>query len=224
MHTQLAVSDPNGPATIIVTDMDDNRLNHVREALGPVAKANGNVFELLNPKIFASPEAFDAELAKYAPKGFDDIVMLVPVPALVTANAKYLAEDGLMNIFAGIPAGKEAALSVADIAGKGCRFIGSSGSRLEDLRHTCNMVGAGKLNPASALAAVGGMKDLKKGLDAVANARFPGKTVIFPNCEDMPLTPVSEIASLAEGLDKTLDKDGLVTLETEKLLFEKYSK
>ena len=224
MHTQLAVSDPNGPATIIVTDMDDNRLNHVREALGPVAKANGKVFELLNPKNFASPEAFDAELAKYAPKGFDDIVMLVPVPALVTANAKYLAEDGLMNIFAGIPAGKEAALSVADIAGKGCRFIGSSGSRLEDLRHTCNMVGAGKLNPASALAAVGGMKDLKKGLDAVANARFPGKTVIFPNCEDMPLTPVSEIASLAEGIDKTLDKDGLVTLETEKLLFEKYSK
>ena len=48
--------------------------------------------------------------------------------------------------------------------------------------------------------------------------------MIFPNCEDMPLTPVSEIASLAEGLDKTLDKDGLVTLETEKLLFEKYSK
>ena len=64
----------------------------------------------------------------------------------------------------------------------------------------------------------------RSGLDAVANARFPGKTVIFPNCEDMPLTPVSEIASLADGLDKTLDKDGLVTLETEKLLFAKYSK
>ena len=40
----------------------------------------------------------------------------------------------------------------------------------------------------------------------------------------MPLTPVSEIASLADGLAKTLDKDGLVTLETEKLLLEKYSK
>ena len=224
MHTQLAVSDPNGPSTVIVSDMDDNRLAHVREALEPIAKANGKTFELLNPKNFASPEAFDAELRKYAPNGFDDIVMLVPVPALVTANAKFLAADGLMNIFAGIPAGKEAELSVAAIAEKGCRFIGSSGSRTEDLRHTCNMVGAGKLNPASALAAIGGMKDLKKGLDAVANARFPGKTVIFPNCEDMPLTPVSEIASLAEGLEKTLDKDGLVTLETEKLLMQKYSK
>lgn len=224
MHTQLAVSDPNGPAKVVVTDMDDNRLAHVRAALEPIAKANGKEFQLLNPKNFASPEAFDAELRKIAPNGFDDIVMLVPVPALVTANAKFLAKDGLMNIFAGIPAGKEAALSVGAIAENGCRFIGSSGSRIEDLRHTCNMVGAGKLNPASALAAIGGMKDLKKGLDAVANARFPGKTVIFPNCEDMPLTAVSDIASLADGLDKTLDKDGLVTLETEKLLFEKYSK
>ena len=222
MHTQLALSSKNGPSKVLVTDMDNTRIEHVREALGELAKENGIEFELLNPANFASPAEFDNAVKAFAPNGFDDIVQLVPVPALVEGNAKHLAEDGLMNIFAGIPAGKEAAISVEGIADKGFRFIGSSGSKTEDLRHTINMVKDGKLNPVSALAAIGGMMDLKKGLDAVANAKFPGKTVIFPNCVNMPLTPVSDMASLAEGLEKTLDKDGAYTLETEKVLFDKY--
>ena len=98
------------------------------------------------------------------------------------------------------------------------------GTFFQQLYNTADASIVGKGVGKAALAAVGGMKALKQGLDAVANAKFPGKTVIFPNCEDMPLTPVSDIASLADGLAETLDKDGLVTLETEKLLFEKYSK
>jgi threonine dehydrogenase-like Zn-dependent dehydrogenase len=204
--------------------MDNTRLAHVKEALGDLAKENGIEFELLNPADFADGAAFDAKLKEFAPEGFDDIVMLVPVPALVTNYAKFLAKDGLMNIFAGIPAGKEGTLSTAGIAANGFRFIGSSGSKTEDLRHTIKMVEEGKLNPVSALAAIGGMKDLKKGLDAVANAKFPGKTVIFPNCEEMPLTSVADMASLAEGLEKTLDANGAYTLETEKMLLAKFQK
>ena len=224
MHTQLALSSKEGPRKVLVTDMDNTRLAHVKEALGDLAKENGIEFELLNPADFADGEAFDAKLKEFAPEGFDDIVMLVPVPALVTNYAKFLAKDGLMNIFAGIPAGKEGTLSTAGIAANGFRFIGSSGSKTEDLRHTIKMVEEGKLNPVSALAAIGGMKDLKKGLDAVANARFPGKTVIFPNCEEMPLTSVADMASLAEGLEKTLDANGAYTLETEKMLLAKFQK
>ena len=224
MHTQLALSGENGPAKVLVTDMDKTRIEHVREQLGPIAKKTRRDVRTSEPGGFRCPHrpAFDQAVRDFAPNGFDDIVMLVPVPALVSSYSKFLAEDGLMNIFAGIPAGKEGALPTAGIAEKGFRFIGSSGSKTEDLRHTIRLVEEGKLNPVSALAAIGGMKVLKQGLDAVANAKFPGKTVIFPNCEDMPLTAVDAISTLAEGLDKTLAKDGTYTLETEKVLFEKY--
>ncbi len=222
MHTQLAVADENGPARVLVTDMDNARIAHVKELLGPIAEKRGVEFKLMNPADFASPAEFDAAVTAFAPEGFDDIIMLVPVPALVSGSAKHLGKDGLMNIFAGIPAGKEAELPTAGIASQGFRFIGSSGSRTEDLRHTIRLVEAGKLNPVSALAAIGGMKVLKEGLEAVAGAKFPGKTVIFPNCPDMPLTAVDQIASLVPGLEKTFAADGTYTTATEEELLKKF--
>ncbi len=224
MHTQLAVDSEDGPARILVTDMDKTRIAHVKEQLGPIAEKRGIEFKLMNPADFASPQEFDDAVTAFAPEGFDDIIMLVPVPALVSGSAKHLGKDGLMNIFAGIPAGKEAELPTAGIAANGFRFIGSSGSRTEDLRHTIRLVEAGTLNPVSALAAIGGMKVLKEGLEAVANAKFPGKTVIFPNCPDMPLTAVDKMPMLVPGLEKTFAADGTYTTATEAELLRKFEK
>ena len=224
MHTQLAVSGKEGPRKVLVTDMDKVRIAHVRDFLGPIARENGVELAFLNPADFAAPADFDKAVKAFAPEGFDDIVMLVPVAPLVSAYSKFLGKDGLMNIFAGIPAGKEANLCTCAIAKGGARFIGSSGSKTQDLRNTIKFVQEGLLKPVSALAAIGGMNVLKRGLEAVASAKFPGKTVIFPNCPDMPLTGVSDIASLVPGLEKTFDADGNYSVETEKALLAKYGK
>jgi len=225
MHTQLAVESPEGPSRILMTDMDDTRLKHVCELLADKIKERKIEFKTLNPKSFPSPAAFEAEVAKFAEKseGFDDIVMLVPVIPVVNSSAPFLKKHGLMNIFAGIPAGKEGLLNVRKIAREGARYIGSSGSLTAHLRHTLKLVEEKKLNPATALAAIGGMQDLKKGLEAVADAKFPGKTVIFPHCE-FPVTPIEKISDLSPELAATLSKDGSYTVETEKLLFEKFGK
>ncbi len=223
MHTQLAVECEDGPARILVSDMDNARIENVKALLSDTIIKRGIEFKSMNPSEFSSPEEFGKAVAEFAPEGFDDIVMLVPVIPVLNGSAKFLKKDGLMNIFAGIPAGKEGEISIKAIANSGARFIGSSGSLTEHLRQTLAAVEAGELNPATALAAVGGMNALKKGLDAVVNATFPGKTVIFPNCEDMPLTPIGEIASMAEGLGKTLDANGFYTKETEDKLFKVFS-
>jgi hypothetical protein len=144
------------------------------------------------------------------------------VPVL-NGSAKMLGKDGLMNIFAGIPAGKEGEMNVRAIANNGVRYIGSSGSKTAHLRYTLERAESGNLQPVTALAAVGGMKSLKEGLQAVIDAKFPGKTVIFPNCPDMSLTPVGRISDLADGIEATLDSNGFYTLDTEKELFKKYS-
>ena len=226
MHTQLAVTSEDGPSKILVSDLDNSRLENVTNLLKDDIEKRGIEFKTLNPGDFASPEEFYAEVRNFCgEEGFDDIVMLVPVIPVLNDAAPFLKEDGLMNIFAGIPAGKEGVLNIKGIVEKGMRYIGSSGSLTSHLRHTLGMVESGKLEPSTALAAIGGMKDLKKGLEAVANAKFPGKTVIFPNCEDMPLTPISDISSLDDSIANILNKDNVAyNLEVENILFDKFGK
>lgn len=222
MHTQMAVEAENGPSRILVSDMDDARIENVRRLLSETIEKRGIEFKAVNPgKI--SPEEFKAVLKEFAPEGFDDVVMLVPVVPVLNGSAENLGKDGLMNIFAGIPAGKEGELNVRAIASGGVRYIGSSGSKTAHLRHTLQLAESGKLQPVTALAAVGGMKSLKEGLQAVIDAKYPGKTVIFPNCPDMPLTAIEDISELADGIEDSLDKNGFYTLKTEETLLEKYS-
>ncbi|MDD5698898.1 MAG: alcohol dehydrogenase catalytic domain-containing protein [Victivallaceae bacterium] len=222
MHTQMAAEAPDGPSRILVSDMDDARLVNVRKLLADTVARRGIEFKTVNPgKI--TPAEFDRILDNFAPGGFDDVIMLVPAVPVLNASAKKLSRGGLMNIFAGIPAGKEGELNVRAIAAGGVRYIGSSGSRTAHLRHTLELAESGALRPVTALAAIGGMKALKQGLQAVIDAKYPGKTVIFPNCPDLPLTPVNKLSGLAEGIEATLDENGFYTLATEKRLFEKYS-
>lgn len=222
MHTQLAVEDENGPDRILVSDLDPVRIESMVELLRPRIEAKGIEFKTLNPRDFNTQEEFNGAVREFAPAGFDDIVMLVPVPEVVTAASRFLARDGLMNIFAGIPAGKEARLSARDIAVNGCRYIGSSGSRTHHLRHTLQLAESGRLNPATALAAVGGMKALWEGINGVAEARFPGKTVIFPHCPDMPLVPLDKIGAMGEEIAGTLSPEGYYTLETERAIMHEF--
>jgi len=225
MHTQLAVENENGPTRILVSDLDDERIENVETLLAESIAKRKIEFKTLNPKNFESPEAFNNAVAEFAPDGFDDIVMLVPVPAILEDAAKLLGEDGLMNIFAGIPAGKTASLDISGIAEKGHRFIGSSGSLTEQLKYTLKLVESGKINPVYALAAVGGMMDLKKGLEGVANARFPGKTVIFPQLLDMPLTTMEDLGKLHPEIAEALDKNnGLYSMEVENAINKVFSK
>lgn len=221
MHTQLAVENPNGPKRILVSDMDSARIANVERQLGDAIRWRGVEFKAVNPSEL-SPEEFDRVLREFAPEGFDDIIMLVPVVPVLCHAAGYLGEDGLMNIFAGIPAGKEGVLSIDGIVNHGHRYIGSSGSRTEHLRHTLLLAEQGKLKPVTALAAIGGMNELKHGLQAVIDAKFPGKTVILPNCPDMPLVPISELASLSPGIAATLDCSGHYSVATEAELNARY--
>ncbi len=214
MHTQLAVENPDGPSRILVTDMDSARIANVERLLADAIAARKIEFKAVNPSKM-SKEEFDALLRDFAPDGFDDIIMLVPVVPVLAHAAKYLGKDGLMNIFAGIPAGVEGSLSIQGMVESSHRYIGSSGSRTEHLRHTLELAGEGTLNPVTALAAIGGMKTLKHGLEAVIEAKFPGKAVIFPNAPDMPLTRVADLESLGGNVKSTLDRDGYYTMATE---------
>jgi threonine dehydrogenase-like Zn-dependent dehydrogenase len=193
MHVQRAVQHRQPPRRIVATDVDGVRLQSVADRFGKVAEERGIELITLNPKEMGE-EKFLHELRRLGEgRGFDDIVSLVPVAAVIEQAADYLAEGGWFNIFAGVARGTMAHLDVNPIVRGRARFLGSSGSSLADMRATLARVESDELSTNASLAAIGGMEAAAEGLRAVKEGWFPGKTLIFPHIHGLPLTPLSEL-------------------------------
>lgn len=207
MHVQRAVQSPNPPKRIVATDIDAERLQSVADRFGTDAATRGVDLVILNPKTM-EPANFDAELSRLSDnRGFDDIVSLVPVAALIEHAADFLADGGWFNIFAGVARGTMANLDVNSIVRRRVRHLGSSGSSIADMRQTLEQVESRELSTNASLAAIGGMRAAREGIAAVKEGRFPGKTLIFPHIPDLPLTPLAELKNLYPSVHAKL-KDG----------------
>jgi hypothetical protein len=103
-----------------------------------------------------------------------------------------------------------------DIVRRGVRFTGTSGSSIEDLAHMRDLIESKTLATNKSVSAVAGLEGVDEGLRAVADGRFPGKVVIFPNLsKPLPLTPLPELkqrlpsvyAKLGEGESWTVEAE-----------------
>ena len=193
MHVQRAVELESGPSKVLATDIDTERLNSVKERFTPIAARRGVELRAANPNEM-SREDFDRLLREFtAGKGFDDIVALAPVPALIEESAPHLADRGLMNIFAGVPIGTIVSLDLTGVYTRRIRLVGSSGSKLGDLKDTLDAAESGQLSTNTSVAAIGGIEASWDGMLAAKEGRFPGKIVIYPQIRGLGLTAVSDL-------------------------------
>ena len=192
MHVQRAIERPDGPRTILATDVDDDRLAALEAKFGDSARERGKRLIVLNPTR-SEPDDFADALRHAAPESFSDIVVLAPLPALIEQAQNHLARGGTLNIFAGLARGTTAELDLSSVYLHKVRWVGSSGSKISDLEYTLRMTESGKLSPNLSVAAIGDMRSVRDGLQAVKAGEFPGKVVIFPHIEGLPLTPLSEL-------------------------------
>lgn len=221
MHVQRAVEMSNGPALIVATDLDRGRLDHIVERFGPMAKSKGIQLETVSPGEFSSPEGMDQKLRALAPKGFSDIAIMAPVAKVVAANMAYAADNCFVNVFAGVGIGSFADFQLGDLC-RGIKLIGSSGSRIADMKKVLEKVESSELNTNLSVAAIGGLNAAKDGLLAVKEARFPGKTVLYTQVHDLPLTPLEEVPVKFPDLKDKLGPQGEWTKAAEEALLEKY--
>jgi threonine dehydrogenase-like Zn-dependent dehydrogenase len=221
MHVQLAIEQSDGPSVIVASDIDDERLATIPARFGAAAKAKGKELICLNPKAMGD-EAFDAKLREIAPEGFDDVVVLVPAPVLVAQGADYVARDGWLNIFAGVARGTMADLDVTRVCTDNVRYTGTSGSSIDDLRHTLHLAETGELSPNRSVAAIGGIEAAHEGLEGVKGARFTGKVVIYPQIKGLPLTTLEELADRLPEVAAKLSPEGAWTREAERALIERF--
>jgi threonine dehydrogenase-like Zn-dependent dehydrogenase len=202
MHVQRALSLPVPPKRIVGTDRQAGRLVALKERFGPIAESLGVELLLFNIRTDGMPD-----LNALAPNGFDDIVVMVPYIDAIEHSFPFLAQDGVLNVFAGVARGTTATLDMNDIVTKNVRIVGTTGSTIADMRTTRDKMEQGNLDTGASLAAIGGLNAFRDGLEAVQGGKFPGKTVIFPQIEDLPLTPLSELANVRPNVAAKL-KDG----------------
>ncbi|MCL6518350.1 MAG: alcohol dehydrogenase catalytic domain-containing protein [Armatimonadetes bacterium] len=222
MHVQRAVEMKNCPSKILATDIDTTRLNSVKDRVAAAAAAKGIEFLAVNPND-SDKELFDKLLWEFTcGRGFDDIIVLAPVVSLIEEAIQYLAEEGLMNIFAGFPVGTIANIDLTGVYEKKLRLVGSSGSRIRDMLDTLSEAESGSLATDKSVAAIGGIEASWDGMLATKEGRFPGKIIIYPQIRGLGLTAVTDLkdklpnvyAKLTDGMfwNREAEKELLRTM------------
>ena len=191
------------------SDVDDNRLAILTKIAAPLAEKNGVEYKSYNPTKEEAPETFDYT------------ALMAPIPALVAASVHGAAKQGLINIFAGIPATVTGEIDLDAYIEKQLYFIGTSGSTLEDMKRMLAKVESGRLDTNVSVAAISGLEGATDGIRAVENRSIAGKIIVYPACKALGLVTLEEMNEKMPEVAQCLN-DGLWTRQAEKKLLEIY--
>lgn len=217
MHVQHAIETANPPGMIVCSDVSDERLKDLDDSYSAEAREKGIKWLCVNP---TKKEAYEKEMAQFKDASFDDIIMLAPIPAVISDAARWLGKEGVMNIFAGVARGTTAQLDLNDTIFKDIRVIGHSASSIDDMVTMLNEVESGQLSTNRSVAAVGSLEAVKDGLQALMDATFPGKVVIFPTIKPLPLTSLQGLKDILPEVYGKLKNGHEWTKEAEQAFFE----
>ena len=223
MHVQRAIELPNGPRLVIATEVNDNRLEAIKERFAPLAKKNNVDLLVFNPAN-SKDSLYDFVMQATDGLGADDVVVSVPVAALMAEAATVLNENGMLVFFAGVPNGTMAPLDLSPVYLANAQFTGTSGLTLDDQRLVMQRSLDGSLSPSRSVAAIGGMNAAQQGVEAMMDGRYPGKIVIFPQIPDLPLLGLDELADKLPDIAAKLGEGDVWSEEAEKALIETYWK
>lgn len=167
--------------TVYAGDLDEQRLAKLTRLAQPFAEKNQVGYV---PYVAGRNQPGEA---------FDYVVLMAPVPKLVELAVIEAAPKGIVNIFAGIPASVTSPIDLDAYIEKGLYFVGTSGSTMDDMRVVLQKVESGQLDTNMSIAAVCGINHAAEGIRAVENQLLPGKIIVYPECKDLPLTPLEEL-------------------------------
>ncbi len=221
MHIKLAMEQEDAAKTIIATDIDDQRVETLKDKFESLAQEKGIAFHILNPNNFADPSQFRSRVLELNDGGlFEYVVCLAAIPPVIEDAASYLGDRAVLNIFAGVSKGTIVKLDVKEVATKSVRFIGSSGSSLDDMEFTLRKLERGELDTNSSVAGIAGMNDVWKGIDSVRTGSFAGKITIYPHIRDLDLVTLKELKQRFPNITPLLAKGGGWTREAEEAFLE----
>ena len=180
------------PSMVVVTDIDKARLERAASIFS-AEKAEKDGIKL----IFAATSDKDELMKISGGKGFDDVFVYAPVPAVVELGDAILGFDGCLNFFAG-PLDKKfsANFNFYNVHYAQHHVAGTSGSTPEDMRDIVNLIGENRLDPSVMITHIGG---IDAAIDTTVNLpNIPGgKKLIYTHIE-LPLTALTDFEKLGE--------------------------
>ena len=182
------------PGLLVVTDIDQARLDRAA-SIYTVEEAAKNGVKLVycNTK----ENAVETLMGLTDGKGYDDVMVFAPVPAVFEQGDAILAFDGCLNFFAGPTNPKLSAMfNIYEVHYGAHHVVGTSGGNTADMIESLEMIAAGKLNPAGMVTHVGGLDAV---IDTTLNLpKIPGgKKLIYPGIS-MELTAIDDFAKKGE--------------------------
>jgi L-sorbose 1-phosphate reductase len=218
-----ALHGGRAPSLMVVTDIDDARLNRAK-ALYPAADAEANGVRLIyaNTATLADPQRHLFELADG--DGFDDVFVFAPVKPVVECGDQILGRDGCLNFFAG-PTNPafSAELNFYNVHYGSTHLVGTSGGNTDDMIEALDLMARKRIDPAVMITHVGGLDCV---IETTKNLpKIPGaKKLIYTGIE-MPLTAISDFAEkgnrqpvFAKLAEITSRHNGLWSVEAEDYL------
>lgn len=213
------------PSLLVVTDIDDERLNRAAAIFNEkVTQEAGVTVKFVNTKNVEDPVGHLLSLSDGT--GYDDVYVYAPVEAVVEQADKILARDGCLNFFAGpVNPAFSAELNFYNVHYTSTHIVGTSGGNTDDMLESLKMTEQKLINPAVMVTHIGGINSV---IDATLNLpNIPGGKKLIYNCIDMELTALEEFAEkgkdnvhfarLAEIIAR---HNGLWSVEAEKYLLE----
>ena len=179
--------------TVVGTDVDDARLEALRRKAEPYSDRNGVPLRLVN----TARERLDGR--------FSYQVVLVPSGALVAAAVDTSEDDGLVDIFAGIPAATRQEIDLDTYIRRRCYMFGTSGSVIRDMKVLLGKLESGSSTPNCSVDAVSGMAGAIDGVTALEKQTMAGKIVIYPMLHDLGLVRLGDLGDHFPTVASKLD-------------------
>jgi threonine dehydrogenase-like Zn-dependent dehydrogenase len=220
MHVQRALELTDGPGLVIATEVSDERLQVLKDMFTPLAEKQGRKLLFFNPN--TSKQSFhDFVMEATQNQGVDDVVVSVPVAALMEEGDTVMKPDGMMVLFAGVPNGTMGNVDLSNVYLSNAQYTGTSGLTIDDQASVMKRRVAGTLSPGRSVAAVGGLETAAEAIESVIEGKYPGKVVIFPQIRNLPLTGLKELKERMPDVAAKLGEDLMWTNEAEEVLIEK---
>ncbi len=215
---------PKQPSLLVVTDIDQARLDRAQSIYAPARAAeNGVELQYVNTQ---SENPVADLMALTGDKGFDDIFVYAPVEPIVSQASRLLGFNGCLNFFAG-PSDKAfaARINFYDVHYSGHHVVGSSGGNTADMREALKLMGQARINPAVMITHVGGIDAAAETIKNLPHVPGGKKLIYTQKC--MPLVALEEFDNLGESdpfyrelARITEANNGLWSVEAEMYLLE----
>jgi L-sorbose 1-phosphate reductase len=221
MHVQRALELPNGPRLVIATEVNDERLQTLKEMFAPLAEKQNRNLLFFNPT--NSQQSFHQIVMDATDnQGADDVVVSVPIAGLMEEADTVMKPDGMLVFFAGVPNGTMGKVNLSNVYLSNAQYTGTSGLTIDDQALVMERRMEGTLSPGRSVAAIGGLETAADAIQSVMDSRYPGKVVIFPQIHNLPLTSLKELKERLPDVAAKLGEDMMWTTDAEEALIEKF--